>query len=37
MYLYRDKYFAWTRRRGKIELTEGTREIWWARREAHRV
>lgn len=37
MYLYRDKYFAWTRRRRRIELTVGTPEIWWARREAQRV
>lgn len=27
MYLYRDKYFAWTRRRRKVELTEGTQQI----------
>lgn len=28
MYLYRDKYFAWTRRRRKVERTKGTRQIF---------
>lgn len=41
MYLYIDKYFAWTRRRRKVERTKGTRQIFWgwegARREAQRV
>lgn len=28
MYLYTDKYFAWTRRRRKVERTKGTRQIF---------
>lgn len=39
MYLYRDIYYAWTRRRRKVEPTKGTRQIWGggARGEAQRV